>query len=130
MNSKMSTTKENVIWEEKNLIELMKRLGNSGELDECGIITDTKEKLEKKILNDIIKEKTIIERNREYSRRYHSKNKEIIKNRRREKFLEKQKIRLEKILLKNPNPPSKICGMNMYYNRVSELNRSVNAPNT
>ena len=67
---------------------------------------------------------------RKYNQEYHSKNKEKIKIIKREKFLKKQKIRLEKILLKNPNPPSKkcrICGTDMYYSNISQLNASIKA---
>jgi len=56
MNGEMSTIKkENVIWGEKNLIEPQMKSESSGELDVCGIITDTKEELKKKISNDTTK---------------------------------------------------------------------------
>ena len=55
MSSEMSTTKENVIWEERNLIETKRKLENNGESDVCDIIIDTKEESEKKILNVITK---------------------------------------------------------------------------
>ncbi len=54
MNGEMSTTKENVIWEEKNLTELQKKLENNGKSDECGITTNTNELKENVLLKDII----------------------------------------------------------------------------
>ena len=53
MNGEMSTTKESVIWEERNSIEPKKKLENNGESDVCGIITDINEESEKKTLKDI-----------------------------------------------------------------------------
>ena len=55
MNEEMSTIKENVIWEEKNLAEPPKKSESNGESVECVITTSTKEKLENKILNDTTK---------------------------------------------------------------------------
>ena len=54
MNDEMSTTKE-IIWEEKNLIEPLPKLENSGKLDVCDTTTNINEKLEKKTLNDTTK---------------------------------------------------------------------------
>ncbi len=57
MSSEMSTTKENAIWEERNLIEAKMKLENSGESDACGIIISTNESKENVPLIDTIKTK-------------------------------------------------------------------------
>jgi hypothetical protein len=59
-----------------------------------------------------------IERRREYCRAYHLRNDAKIKARRRAKFAEYLRRKLEKIKLTNPNPPSRkcpSCGIDLYY---------------
>jgi hypothetical protein len=95
MNSEMSTTKENVIWEEKNLIEPKKKLENSGESDACGIITGTKEESEKKISNDTT-EKMIGICRLKNNTEYHQKHSDRMKKERLEKFLNNERLKFDK----------------------------------
>ena len=58
MNEEMSTIKEKeVVWEEKNLIEPMTKLGSNGELDVCDIIINTNDLKESVPSTDITKRK-------------------------------------------------------------------------
>ena len=93
----------------------------------CDTIGNMSNKNAETVSNDITKEKTIIEKRREYCRSYHLRNETKIKERRRERFVEKMRLKLEEIKLTNPNPPSRTCpscGLKLYYTTVGNRNRS------
>lgn len=103
---------------------------NSTENIECGLIGNTPIKKEEKQEKDIIMAGI---KRLKINTEYHQKNSERMKKERREKFLENQKKKLEKLKLTNPNPPNRkcpSCNIDLYYSnirnwKVATINNSV-----
>lgn len=127
MNDEMSNTNEEKLWDEKNSIEPSKNNESLPMNAECDITTNINVLKDSEHLNDTTAEKTQIEKRREYCRIYHQKHQQKIKEQRRQKFIQSQQLKFDKIKLKNPNPPHRncpSCGTILYYTNAGNRNRS------